>query len=130
MVLGPVSELLGTKRLVIVADGALQYIPFAALPEPARSLSSMPIIIRHEIVNLPSASAIAEIRHRHHGHPKPPGIIAILADPVFDAKDERVSATDLRTATNSTLPIRSNELGRAAADLGLTRDGSSSSQSA
>ena len=123
MVLGPVTELLGTKRLVIVADGALQYIPFAALPEPGKSFSSMPIIVRHEIVNLPSASVIAEIRHRHDGHPKPPGMIAILADPVFDAKDERVSPTDLRTATNGTLPIRSNELGRAAADLGLTRNG-------
>lgn len=123
MVLGPVSELLGTKRLVIVADGALQHIPFAALPEPDKSLSSMPIIVRHEIVNLPSASVIAEIRHRHDGHPKPPGVIAILADPVFDAKDERVSRTDLRTTTNSALPIRSNELGRAAADLGLTRNG-------
>lgn len=123
MVLGPVSKLLGTKRLVIVADGALQYIPFAALPEPARSLSSMPIIIRHEIVNLPSASAIAEIRHRHNNHPKPPGKIAMFADPVFDAKDERVSPTNLKAATNSTLPARSHELGRAAADLGLTRNG-------
>jgi CHAT domain-containing protein len=123
MLLGPVSEFLGTKRLVIVADGALQHIPFAALPEPDKSFSSIPIIVRHEIVNLPSASVIAEIRHRHDGHPKPRGVIAILADPVFDAKDERVSPTDLRTTTNSVLPIRSNELGRAAADLGLTRNG-------
>jgi CHAT domain-containing protein/Tfp pilus assembly protein PilF len=123
MVLGPVSELLGTKRLVIVADGALQYIPFAALPEPARSLSSVPIIIRHEIVNLPSASAIAEIRHRHNNRAKPLGMIAMFADPVFDAKDERVSPTNLKAATNSTLAVRSHELGRAAADLGLTRNG-------
>ncbi|HEX3106724.1 MAG TPA: CHAT domain-containing protein [Terriglobales bacterium] len=123
MVLGPVTGLLGTKRLVIVADGALQYIPFAALPEPGKSFSSMPIIVRHEIVNLPSASVIAEIRQRHNSHPKPPGMIAILADPVFDAKDERVSPTDLKTATNGTFPIRNNELGRAAADLGLTRNG-------
>jgi CHAT domain-containing protein/Tfp pilus assembly protein PilF len=123
MVLGPVTGLLGTKRLVIVADGALQYIPFAALPEPGKSFGSMPIIVRHEIVNLPSASVIAEIRQRHNSHPKPPGMIAILADPVFDAKDERVSPRDLKTTTNGTFPIRSNELGRAAADLGLTRNG-------
>ena len=64
MVLGPVTGLLGTKRLVIVADGALQYVPFAALPEPGKSFNSMPIVVRHEIVNLPSASVIAEIRHR------------------------------------------------------------------
>lgn len=32
MLLGPVAAQLGTKRLLIVADGALQYLPFAALP--------------------------------------------------------------------------------------------------
>src|SRR4030095_14014667 len=35
MVLGPVASELGTKRLVVVADGALQYVPFAALPVPS-----------------------------------------------------------------------------------------------
>ena len=35
ILLGPVASRLGGKRLVIVADGALQYMPFAALPEPA-----------------------------------------------------------------------------------------------
>ena len=34
ILLGPVSSELGKKRLLIVADGALQYLPFAALPEP------------------------------------------------------------------------------------------------
>ena len=33
-ILAPVAAQLGNKRLVIVADGALQYIPFAMLPEP------------------------------------------------------------------------------------------------
>src|SRR5262249_8596219 len=35
MVLGPVADQLGNKRLIIVADEALQYVPFAMLPEPA-----------------------------------------------------------------------------------------------
>jgi len=35
ILLGPVASRLGGKRLVIVADGALQYMPFSALPEPA-----------------------------------------------------------------------------------------------
>src|SRR5215475_9470693 len=34
MLLGPVADQLEKKRLLIVADGALQYTPFAALPEP------------------------------------------------------------------------------------------------
>ena len=34
ILLSPVASILGKKRLVIVADGALQYLSFAALPEP------------------------------------------------------------------------------------------------
>src|SRR5262249_14563456 len=34
MLLGPVAQQLGGKRLVIVAPGALSYLPFAALPAP------------------------------------------------------------------------------------------------
>ncbi|HYJ47609.1 MAG TPA: tetratricopeptide repeat protein, partial [Pyrinomonadaceae bacterium] len=37
--LGRVAPLLGDKRLLIVADGALCYIPFAALPEPETAAS-------------------------------------------------------------------------------------------
>src|SRR4030095_5797945 len=34
MLLGPAASLLGSKRIVVVADGALQYLPFASLPDP------------------------------------------------------------------------------------------------
>ncbi|HEX2487889.1 MAG TPA: CHAT domain-containing tetratricopeptide repeat protein [Blastocatellia bacterium] len=34
MLLGPVAGQLGTRRLLIVATGALQYLPFSALPVP------------------------------------------------------------------------------------------------
>ncbi|MBX7220849.1 MAG: CHAT domain-containing protein [Blastocatellia bacterium] len=37
MLLGPVAGQLGGKRLLIVGDGVLQYLPFAALPEPSGS---------------------------------------------------------------------------------------------
>jgi tetratricopeptide (TPR) repeat protein len=42
MILAPAASQLGSKRLLIVADGALQYIPFAMLPEPvvSRQLSA------------------------------------------------------------------------------------------
>jgi CHAT domain-containing protein len=35
MLLGPVSNQLEKRRLLVVGDGALQYVPFAALPVPA-----------------------------------------------------------------------------------------------
>lgn len=71
MLLGPVKEHLGQKRLLIVGDGALQYIPFAALPDPVVGTKStdkyQPLIIAHEIVNQPSASALAVLRRELAG---------------------------------------------------------------
>ena len=40
MLLGPVAAELGRKRLLIVSDGALHYLPFAALPEPGGGAAS------------------------------------------------------------------------------------------
>jgi CHAT domain len=61
--LGPVAGQLGKKRLLIVADGSLHYIPFGALPDPNSLKESegnwRPLIVEHEVVNLPSASTIA-----------------------------------------------------------------------
>jgi tetratricopeptide (TPR) repeat protein len=61
MVLGPAAEFLGTSRLGVVPDGALQSVPFAMLPDPAVANGS-PLIGRHEVVLLPSISAVAILR--------------------------------------------------------------------
>jgi CHAT domain-containing protein len=91
IVLGPVAGRLAQRRLAIVADGALQYIPFAALPEPGRPGSFL--IERHEIVALPSASVLAVERAGPlAGRPAPAAhaALAVLADPVFSVRDPRV----------------------------------------
>lgn len=87
IVLGPVAQLLGSKRLVFVCEGALQYIPFSALPLPGTNTGDVPLIVKHEIVNLPSASILAELRTQEAGRRKAGNAIAILADPLFDAGD-------------------------------------------
>jgi CHAT domain-containing protein len=86
MLLGPVSDRLRTKRLVIVADGALQFIPFGAL-----RLGAMPLVRRYEIVNLPSASTLAVLRRELSGRPAAPRLAAVLADPVLESADPRVT---------------------------------------
>jgi CHAT domain-containing protein/Tfp pilus assembly protein PilF len=99
MVLGPVRERLAGKRLLIVADGALQYIPFAALPVSAGDASSaeVPLMAEHEIVNLPSASVLASLRRQASERAtQPTKEVAILADPVFDKNDPRVGKTEKR----------------------------------
>jgi len=98
MVLGPVAAVLGTKRLVVVADGALQYVPFAALSNPrSTTASNQPLIVDHEVITLPSASVLAVQRKVLAGRRQAPRSLAVMADPVFSANDERV-ATNRRPA--------------------------------
>ncbi|MDT5296307.1 MAG: hypothetical protein QOJ76_3187 [Acidobacteriota bacterium] len=97
MLLGAVAPLLGRKRLLVIADGVLQYVPFAALPVPAGTSRAggdgsrrPPLIVEHEIVSLPSVSTLAALRRDFAGRRPAPKGVAILADPVFDKDDQRV----------------------------------------
>jgi CHAT domain-containing protein len=91
MLLGPVADRLGRRRLVIVAEGVLQYLPFGGLPTPqsAQTSSFTPLVVEHEIVNLPSASTLAVIR-RAPLRGNPDRTLAVFGDPVFEAQDPRV----------------------------------------
>lgn len=83
LILGPVADRLGGRRLVIVPDGALHYIPFGALP----GSDLAPLLERHEVVSLPSASALAFQRRRLASRPPAPKRVAVVADPAFDPRD-------------------------------------------
>ncbi len=103
--LGPAAAQLGSKRLVIVADGALQYIPFAMLPDPAvggRSSTAknidQPLIVGHEVVSLPSASSLAIQRTELARREPAPKMLAVIADPVFDRTDARFKTTAAETS--------------------------------
>ena len=97
MLLGQIASELGSKRLVVIADGALQYIPFAAL-----SAVSRPLILDHEIVSLPSASAFAVQRRTLAGRKLAPKEIAVIADPVFSLADDRLNSEVRGTAQKET----------------------------
>lgn len=88
VLLGPVAGLIEGKRLLVVGDGALQYIPFSSLPVPGKE--GIPLVVEHEIVSLPSASVVAEIRRATQGRKTPLNAVAVMADPVFDSGDERL----------------------------------------
>jgi CHAT domain-containing protein/tetratricopeptide (TPR) repeat protein len=88
MLLGPVERLRAARRVVVVTDGALQYLPFAVLRDP--SAGGAPLIAGHEVVGAPSASLLALLRDEVGTRPAAPKAVAVLADPVFDARDSRV----------------------------------------
>ena len=78
LLLAPVASKLPGKRLLVVGDGILQSLPFAALPEPG---SGEPLVARHEIVNLPSVSVLGVLRREVAGRTPAPKILWVLADP-------------------------------------------------
>ena len=111
MLLGPVAAQLGRKRLLIVPDGALEYLPFAALaiprettvsgPSEARRLrpgatSFVPLMVEHEVTSIPSASTLAVLRQELHERAPAEKVVAVFADPVFDKADERVTGVSSR----------------------------------
>jgi CHAT domain-containing protein/Tfp pilus assembly protein PilF len=117
MVLGPVASLLGNKRLLLVNDGVLQYIPFAVLPMPGHGRSSTPLMAEHEIVTVPSASVVSVLRSEQSTRHVGPKSVAVLADPVFDKEDPRVTKQHKVIAKTPSPPI-SDELKRSWGDLG------------
>jgi CHAT domain-containing protein/Tfp pilus assembly protein PilF len=148
MVLEPVLPLVGSKRLVIVADGALQSVSFGALPEPLsrgatpprtkekqeynRFGSAIPILIdSHEIIYEPSASVIALQRRELSNRPLALHAVAVLANPVFDNDDPRVKSaaairrnnpvTNPAPTQNSTSLTRGSDVSRALDDAGIMR---------
>lgn len=98
LVLGPAAAQLKSKRLVIVADGSLQHVPFSMLPVAGENSATIPLVAAHEIVELPSASTIAALRQELQGRALAPRLLAVLADPVFDVDDPRVKAKSRETA--------------------------------
>ena len=111
ILLAPAGELLKQRRLLIVSDGVLHYLPFAALPDPMAAPdprpAAPPLIVSHEIVMLPSASTLALLRQELQGREAAPKTLAVLADPVFNRVDRRL-AGPVRTRAASRPSTASN----------------------
>ena len=134
MLLGPVAAQLRKMRLLIVGDGVLDYIPFAALPIPSNQPTDkyQPLIVDHEVVSLPSASTLALLRREMAGRELAEKTLAVIADPVFDKDDARVNPTmrdkksETRTALggHGTHPIDESDAAYSVAqDVGPLQDG-------
>jgi CHAT domain-containing protein len=91
ILLEPAIDTIGEKRIVVVADGALQYLPFSSLPDPRTlaTINKSPILKSNAVQFAPSASVVAVLRQEAERRPPPPSAVAIFADPVFSADDER-----------------------------------------
>ena len=99
----PAGAVLGEKRLLIVGDGALNYVPFEALvksPESA-DYSSLPYLIKtNEVIYAPSASVVGVIKQQNSN--RDGRAMLILADPVFNSNDARAKGAAVSANANET----------------------------
>lgn len=143
MLIEPVSSMLYHKRLLIVGDGVLQFVPFAALPVPQKTesvattakMELRPLIADNELISLASASTLAVQRNVFAGRKQAPQGVAVFANAVFGADDPRVRSATGRgkkvsgahTQEQETPGLARNkanlpqELTRALGDVGLER---------
>jgi len=104
ILLGPVAQQLGNRKLLILTEGALQSIPFEALPRPNAALAG-PInwdvfidsllINTNEISASPSISTLRAIRSEKKNAGSPYRTVAVIADPVFSRNDDRVRSAPM-----------------------------------
>ncbi|MCH9647430.1 MAG: CHAT domain-containing protein [Deltaproteobacteria bacterium] len=90
VLLGPVKDRFSGKRLVIVADGALQALPFAALPDPRGG--SEYLLRQSELSYLPSLAWLPAIRQSEQGRSTEARGVAAFVDAVFSRGDRRLGA--------------------------------------
>jgi CHAT domain-containing protein len=82
MILTPAAAVLrGKSRVVVIADGALNYVPFLLLPVSAEG--DEPLIATREVVNAPSASVLGQLREEAGRRAPPAKTLAAFGDPVF-----------------------------------------------
>jgi len=99
----PAAAMLGDKRILVVADGALNYIPFEALLKngDGADYASLNYLVKtNEVVYSPSASVIAAIRQ---GSPAASGkSMLLVADPVFSGDDPRAKGGAASSSADTT----------------------------
>jgi CHAT domain-containing protein/tetratricopeptide (TPR) repeat protein len=114
----PAAKIVGEKRLLIVADGALNYVPFESLVTAtgATDYPSLPYLVKtNEVVYAPSASVIAVIRQS--AKPVAGKNILLVADPVFNSSDLRAKGAAAGASMQASADTRGLSLSSAVTDV-------------
>jgi CHAT domain-containing protein/predicted negative regulator of RcsB-dependent stress response len=83
LVLWPVAGELDKRRVIVVADDVLHYIPFQVLP--ASPSSGEMLVAEHDVINAPSASILGELRQEAARRQPAAKVLAAFGNPVFES---------------------------------------------
>jgi CHAT domain-containing protein len=88
------ARLAGADRLVVVGDGALAALPFAALPEPGRPCPGAAPLLAARVVTQPPSATLAALRAGGEAPMRragPSTDVAVFADAVYAVDDPRLA---------------------------------------
>ena len=132
MLLGQVASQLGNRKLLVVTEGALQAIPFEALPAPDaqfvvpttfEAFRDAWLIHKHEISSSPSISTLRAIRSGKDRVSSRNKTVAVIADPVFSKNDERVRSGPVTAVVAGAASDRDTDGPTQGGLLGVSRGG-------
>ena len=93
MILSPVADQLQKQRIIVAADDALNYIPFQILPVGP---NAEPLVAQHEVINVPSASILGELRKESARRGSRNKVLAAFGNPVFANQRQDVQIASSR----------------------------------
>ncbi|HEV8442848.1 MAG TPA: CHAT domain-containing tetratricopeptide repeat protein [Steroidobacteraceae bacterium] len=106
--LGGVLVGVNAKRLLVLPDGPLNGLPFAALPSPRTP--GRELLLDRFIIT--SASSLALALHRPETNGEKATLVAVISDPVYTADDRRLTAAISMPSQYRGLDDNSNRLAR------------------
>jgi CHAT domain-containing protein len=82
LIVAPLASALNRQRIIVVADDALHYVPFQIL---STSANQEPLMVQYEIVNVPSASVLGQLRAERSKRSPAARLLAAFGHPVLPA---------------------------------------------
>lgn len=119
MVLSPVAGQLNKRRVIVVADGTLHYVPFQVLPLPS---THERMVAQHEVINTPSASILGQLEQESARRQPRQQALAAFGDPVFPSNYAQITGTNAGEQVASVQALNDERWQPAVRDIELSTD--------
>jgi len=120
MIMVPIDIGLNIRRLIVVPDDSLNYIPFQVLPVAANTRE--PLVARYEIINAPSASILGQLRAEAASRGGRSKTLAAIGNPEFSLAPALSGTPQSNEQVSTARKPENDHLRYALRDLNLNGD--------